>query len=318
MRRHLGIVTLAGLVVLALLVYTVAFQVDEFRDIVLIKRFGKVRSVYRGADQAGLHFKWFWPVEEAVRYDARTFAFESPYAQLETRDKQNILVSMYCMWRIAEPRKFHQVLETQKVARQSIRERLQSKSGDVVGQYDLQSFVNTDPERMQLDQIQQEILALLKSEVEDEYGVEVRKVGIKMWGLPEAVSSDVIEAQKDERQKFAQEYKSRGEARATAIRERAKSSRDTIIAFAERKASEIRAEGARAAAEIYPEFEKDPQLSEFLRWLDTLEAGLKERTVMILDGSELPALKWFRKGPGLEDIGAAGAASVSGKEGDND
>jgi len=303
MRKHLGMVILAVLVVAVFVIYTATFQVDEFRDIVLVKRFGKVRGVYRGHDQAGLHFKWIWPVEKVVRYDARTFTFESPYAQLETKDKQNILVSMYCNWRISDPVQFHKTVETQEVAEKNIRARLQAKSGDVVGQYELESFVNTDPKRMLLQQISQEILALLKQEVDQTYGVEVREVGIKRWGFPKNVSDAVIEAQKKEREKYVQTYKAEGEARATAIRERAKAASDTIIAFAKRKAAEIRSEGDRASAELRKEFEQNPQLSEFLRSLESLKIGLQSKSVIILDGSQLPAVRWFRQGPTLDNLG---------------
>ena len=41
MRKHMALVIAAVLVVAALLVFTVAFTVDELRDIVMVKQFGR-------------------------------------------------------------------------------------------------------------------------------------------------------------------------------------------------------------------------------------------------------------------------------------
>lgn len=299
MRKHLGMVVLAGLVVLALVTHTVTFQADEFTDIVLVTRFGKVRGVFSGHEKAGLRFKWPWPIEKVVRYDAREFLVESPYAQVKTNDEQNILVSIYCQWRIDNPEKFHQAVESVEEAQKRIRKQLQSWCGNVIGRQELQHLINTDPTKMRQSQIEQEILAELKDQVDQEYGVRVAGVGIKLFGFSKTVSSAVIDAQKKEREKYVETYKAEGEARALAIRERAKSARDKIVAFANRKAAEIRSEGDRAAAEIYKEFAKNPELSAFLRSLESLKTELSSNSLIILDGSELPAVKWFKEGPSL-------------------
>ena len=94
MKRHLGIVVLAFLVVLVLLIYTVAYKVD-FTEYALIKTFGRTTRVVDGRTEAGLKFKWFWPIQRLVRYDAHTLLFEDTASEVPTRDKQNMLVTMY-------------------------------------------------------------------------------------------------------------------------------------------------------------------------------------------------------------------------------
>ncbi len=297
MRKHIRMFLLAVAVVAALLVYTVTFTVDQYRDIVLIKRFGKIHTVYTGAKDAGLKYKLPYPIEKVIRYDARQFILESSEAQVSTRDQQSVLISTFCTWRIADPAKFNQAVKTASRAEQELRTKLQAKTGDVLGRYDMQYLINTDPAKMQLRQIEADILTQLKAIVEDAYGLEVTMVGIRNWGLPKGVSLVVIEHQKKEREKEAQDYRTRGAAEATAIAARAKAASEKILAFADRKAAEIRSEGDRAAAEIYKHFSRNPQLSAFLRSLESLKIELESRSVILLDGSELPAVKYFRTGP---------------------
>jgi membrane protease subunit HflC len=294
-------VVLAGLVVLALLASTVAYQVDELKDIVLVKRFGRVdRALYGSAPgQAGLAMKWPWPIEKVVRYDSRMFIFEDPYQETSTADNYNLLVSMYCTWRIRDAEKFHRAVETVEAARERLRDRVRQNKGAVIGRRPMRELINTDPAEMKLEEIEKEILAEVRREVQDVYGVEIGMVRIKLWGLPEQVSPAVIDTQKKERERFAQEYKARGEAEASAIREWAKSARDQIVEFAKRKAADIETEGVRAAAELYGEFRKNPELSMFLRSLESLRAGLQDRAVILLTPDQHPAVRFFRDGPSL-------------------
>ncbi|MHC4294143.1 MAG: protease modulator HflC [Planctomycetota bacterium] len=309
MKKHMGMLLLGLLVVAVLLISTVAFTVDELQDIVLVKTFGRVTEVYSGTDDAGLHLKWPWPVQRLVRYDARTFILEDPYGELTTEDQQNVLLSMYCTWRIQNPVKFHQSVETPRSAVESIRERLHNHKNNVVSRHTLAEFVNTDPQKMRIPQIEAEILEALQGEMAGEYGVEVRSVGLKLIGLPQTVSQAVIEAQKKEREQYVQQYRTAGEAQATAIRARAQRASKQILAFASAKALKIRAEGDSAAAKYYRKFARNERLAMFLRSLESLREELKSKTVILLDGSEIPAVKFFREGPSLPELPAAATGS---------
>ena len=246
MKKHMGMVTLALLVVVVLLLSTVLYQVDEQRDIVVIKTFGKITKVNW---EPGLHVKWPYLIQETVRYDRRTMTFEDPYKETGTKDQKAVVVSMYCNWRIRDAAKFHDAVRTMERGRELLRDRLNTIKADVFGQYTIGELVNTDVERMKLREIEGEILTRLAKEADDEFGVEVRSVGISVLGLPESIAETVIDTQIKERESVVQDYRSQGEADATDIRERAKAASRKILAFASRKAADIRTEGDRAAAE---------------------------------------------------------------------
>ncbi len=299
MKMHFRMFMLAVIVVALLLVSTVAYTV-EFTDYALIKTFGQTTAEIDGRTQAGLRFKWPWPVQRLVRYDARTLIFEGRAHELETRDKQNVVLTMSCTWRIADPSTFNTTIETQAAAEESLRSYLQSTTKDIIGNHPMAEFVNTDPAKMQIEQIEQEILTAVRNEAEATYGIKVIGIGIKSLQLPKNVSEVVIEAQKEERKRDVKKYEASGKAQATAIRERAKAAKEQILAFAERKAADIRSEGDQAAAEYYREFEKNEAFSMFLRSLESLKKELASKTVILLDGSDLPAVQFFRTGPSLE------------------
>jgi membrane protease subunit HflC len=294
-------IVLALLVMLVLLLGTVAYKVN-YTDYVLIKTFGEVTAQYDGRqhDQAGLRFKWPWPVQKVVRYDARVFIFEDTQDELPTRDKQNILLTAYTAWRIADPKLFHTGAGTVEEGQRRLRDLVLSAKKYVIGVHNMADLVNTDPEAMRIPQIEQEILAKVQQQAMDDYGIEVVSVGLKSLGLPEQVSTAVITAMQEERRRDVARYQSAGEAQAQAIEARARTASSQIIEFANRRASDIRTEGDRQAARYYTEFARNEQFSMFLRSLESLRKELASKSVIVLDASQHPAIGFFRNGPSLE------------------
>lgn len=288
---------LVVLVIATLLAWMVTFKV-EFTEHVLVQTFGKTTRVLSGGSDAGLHFKWPF-VQRIVRYDARTFVFEDMMSELQTNDTQDITLTTFCAWRIVDPVRFQTNIRTVKEAQEGIRSKLQSAKKQVIGDRKMEELVNTDPKRMRIAEIEDAILGQIAEESKEHYGVEIVKVGIKTLGLPESVSDKVIQAMKDERQKEAGRYETAGRAEAMAITERAKEASEQILAFANRKASEIRAQGDQAAADEYGKFGEDWQLAAFLRSLESLKKELQGRTIFLLDGSVVPGAGYFRNGPSL-------------------
>ena len=288
---------LVVLVVAILLAWMVTFKV-EFTEHVLVQTFGKTTRVLSGSRDAGLHFKWPF-VQRVVRYDARTFVFEDMMSELQTNDTQDITLTTFCAWQIVDPVRFQTNIRTVKEAQEGVRSKLQSAKKQVIGDRRMEELVNTDPKRMRIGEIEDAILEQIAEESKEHYGVKIVKVGIKTLGLPASVSDKVIQAMKDERQKEASRYKTAGRAEAMAITERAKEASEQILAFANRKASEIRAQGDQAAAEEYKKFGQDWQLAAFLRSLESLKAELQGRTIFLLDGSVVPGAGYFRDGPSL-------------------
>lgn len=298
MKRHTGLIVVALIIVTALLASTVFYRVDQLKDVVLVKTFGKVTGVLRGSEHAGLHFKWPWPIQRLVRYDARTRIFEDVSTEVKTRDDLNVIVTTYCTWRITDAVKFHTAIEKVSLFEARLAKQLPSWKATVIRKYKLQALVNTDPNEMRLGEIEQRILAALGREAKRDFGVEIRSVGIRSNALPEKASQVVIGVQISAREGKADEYLAEGEAMAATIEARVAAAEEKILRFAERKAADIETKGHAAAADIYTLFKKEPELASFLTIVESLKRQLKGNTVFVLDSeSSAPGIGWFRWPP---------------------
>jgi len=302
MRNYIGVIILAAIVVVALLAYMMTYTVGS-SEVTLVTTFGKAYpdNVHDGRlpGQAGLKFKWPIPIEKLSRYDARIQQFDDPHGELNTKEKQTILLTTFCQWRIADVLKFQASVGSIDAAQVEIRKRLQSAETNVISQYNMEDLINVDRSRMKLDEIEQRITEQVRQLVEASYGVKVVMVGIKALGLPESTTEKVIEVMQAERQAEVNRYRSRGASQASVIRANARTAREAILAFARLKADNIRTEGYRQAAQRYRQYAEHPEFAMFLRSLESLRTELANQTVFLLDGSEIPAVKFFQEGPSL-------------------
>ena len=137
--------------------------------------------------------------------------------------------------------------------------------------------------------IESNILSTVQTQLKaNSYGIEVQFVGLKRLGLPDAVTATVFERMKSEREVLSRRYESEGQAEADKIRAKANSDAAKTLAAAESEATRIRAQGQKAAAAVYPTFQQNPELANFLLRLDALEASLKDRATLIFDANTPP------------------------------
>ena len=300
MKSKTSLIILAVAVLLILAASTIGFTVSS-TELVIVQTLGRTSRVLDGADgDAGLHFRWIFPIDRLVRYDNRIDMFEDIHKELQTSDKQKVQITMYCAWRVGKPEKFLKEIKTIEEARGRIRKRLQAKQGDVIPKRPMRELVNTDPKEMKLAEIEKEVLTKLR-EIQDELGVEIVTVGVKALGLAEDTSKAVIDAMKEERQKEITRLESMGQATADTIRSRADNASQQIVTFAVRKADEIRTAGHREAAKYYSRYKDKPRFGMFLRYLDTLKSGLGQNATIWLDGTKIPGVKFLWKGPSLPE-----------------
>ena len=314
MRKHAWLLTLLGLLVVLLLLYTVAYAIS-FRQIGIITTFGKAGEPIVGREEgrAGLRLKLPYPIQSLHRYDARIHVFDDTYQQLQTSDQQNVLVTVFCGWRIQDAGRFFAKVETIAKAEGFLREIVRSKKGDVLGRKPLSSMLNTDPKKMLISEIESEIRDLVQAEARSEYGIEIVTLGIKSFGLPESFTETVIDSMKKERGQFAEAHRNQGQAQATVIRARAAAAREQILAFANARAKAIRAEGDRFVAEQQAEYRKNEQFAMYLQELEFLRKTL-DNTTFVGDAWLQHSLDFFRRGPSLPPLEGPEDAAPAGKK----
>jgi len=282
--RNIAIPILVAAIFLVMVVYLVTFQVRETES-AFVTRFGKpVREVVK----PGLYRKWPTPIEQVHKFDSRMRVLEAELGETTTSGTVPIIVNTYVVWRVAEPLKFLNAVKTIENAESKLRNQINDTQNRVIGQHAFGEFVNSDPEKIKFDQIQKDMLADLKGPVLNDYGIEIKTLGIKQLKISADVTKQVFERMKAERQRSTDRTISEGEAEAVRIRTEANKKRDVLLAAAEARAKTIRGQGDAEAAKYYKMLEEDPQLAIFLRNLEALVVTLRERATIVIPADADP------------------------------
>jgi len=283
--KNVAIPILIALIFIVMAVYLVTFQVRETES-AFVTRFGKpVREVTK----PGLYVKWPTPIEQVHRFDSRLRVFEpAQLSETTTAGRVPIIINTYVVWRVAEPLKFLSAIKTIANAEVKLGNQISDTQNRIIGKHAFGEFFNSDPNKIRFEDIQAEMLADLKGPVLAAYGIEVKALGIKQLKISDAVTKNVFERMKAERQRRTQATISEGEAEATKIRTEANKQRDILLAAAEARAKAVRGQGDAEAAKYYQMLEEDPQLAIFLRNLEALLTILKERATIVIPADSQP------------------------------
>ena len=290
--RNLSTLIVGLLIIAVLLLYMVTFQVD-FNRVSVVRTFGKATEVYSGAEGAGgamgnLHFKWIWPIQKVYNYDARVQTLETRLEQMQTDDKQTVIPSLFVTWQITDAQSFHTSLRSEDEARKQLQARLRDAKTQI-SQYTFDELTSADPEKLKLGKAEEKIRESLQAALDEAgYGLTVKTVGIKRLILPDEVTQKVFERMRATRERLAQKAESEGIAAATRIRSEANSARDRILSFADARASQIRAEGLKAVADIVSVFKDDEDFAIFQRKIEAMKQMLKKNTTIIADPRMVP------------------------------
>jgi membrane protease subunit HflC len=280
-------------VVLAL-VFTM-FQVRETES-ALVMTFGKAT---RQITEPNLCFKWPPPIESVQKFDSRYRVLEAELGETPTKGAVPIIVNTFIVWRIAEPLSFFNAVGTIQEAQAKLLSQISNTQNTVIGRHDFSEFVNSDPEKIKFEQIEQEMLTEIQKTVLSDYGIEIKALGIRQLKISEDVSKDVFERMRAERNRRTEATIAEGNAAARKIITDANSMQMELLAAAEARAKAIRAQGDAEAAQYYKLLEQDPQLAIFLRDIDALKKILEQRSTIVISAETEP-FKLLRQMPDLK------------------
>lgn len=286
MTRHWATILLGIIVAGIFLVIIFSFQVMS-TEYAVITTFGKITRTA----SPGLHFRWPYPIQNVYKFDNRIRCFEGTGGKLEetlTRDAQNVIVGIYVTYQIADPVKFFQTWVTVDKAEELINNWMRSDKDQVIGKYNFDQLINTDPAKMRLGEIESQIMASLQAKTLAKYGVKIVSVGINTINIPEKTTKSVFERMVAERNKASTQFRAEGKSQAETIKMLADSNKMKIITDARAAAKRIRADGDAQAAKYFADFRKNPALASFLRKIDSLKKVMGAKTTLILDTDSAP------------------------------
>ena len=305
--KHWPTMLLGVVVAVILLIAVFSYQLNQTESAV-VTTFGSPAAV----TDPGLHFRWPFPFQKIYKFDHRIRCFEGGSGKIEetmTADGQNILVGIFINYRISAVEKFFRTLEDMTKAEERLNSLMRSAKNATFGQYKFSQVINTKPELMKLNEIQDRIKAALEKDTA-EYGIEIVSVGINTINVPERITDKVFDRMIEDRKLVADRYLAEGTVRASEIRNDADQKKAVMLAKAEAEAREIRAQGDAEAATFYAVFRENPELAEFLRKLDSLRLIMRKQTTLVLDTNVAPfdLLK-----PGSEVLGPVKSAAKDGE-----
>lgn len=285
MKRNSFRVGIGLVAVVLILLSATAYGVRE-RTTSIVTRVGKpVRIV----EDAGLHWKWPWPIERVNSIDRRRRVLETAHTEMLTRDKKNLILLSYVTWEVSDPLLFFRAVGTIHAGEEKLDGLITSSKIGVMGRYDLSALVSTELDQLKVEEIEEAIVAEAETAARDRYGIEILQVGFKRVSLPEANVSDVFSQMRAERERFASRFRSQGEAEATDVRSRTNYEVRQKIASAESEAARIRGEADAEAASIYAAAHgQSPNFFKFWRQLQSAERILRSGASVILRTDSAP------------------------------
>ncbi len=279
---------IAGIIVFLLFVAgsDAVFIVKQTERAILLQ-FGQVVQ----SDLApGLHFKMPW-VNTVRKFDGRILTVTADAQRYLTLEQKALVVDSFAKWRIVDVEKFYtsssgEESRTSNLLAQRINDGLRNKFGE----RDLQEVVSG-----QRDLLMEELTRELNLSTAEEYGIEVIDVRVKQIELPLDVRSSVYERMTSERQREAQQLRSRGNELAIGIEADADRQEAVLLVEAYRDAEAIRGEGDAQAAAIYAAaYSKDEEFYAFTRSLNSYQESFSNKGDILLVDPESEYFKYLR------------------------
>ena len=257
-------------------IYTV-----DAREVAVVTLFGKpVTTVMEPGLQAGLP----WPLHQVVRFDKRTQLLTVEPAEVLTRDKKNLVVEAFLLWRISDPERFLEAVGTTEVANTQLSDLVASRIAAALGNRDFGELMTTEGDAVAM--LPENLLSGIAEIGTKRLGIEALDVRLRHLGLPLQNEQSIYERMRAERSRIANAYRSEGEERAAVIRAEADREAAEILAGAEKESMAIRARADGSAAKIYAEaYAEDPNFYLFMRGLQTAETLLDEGSVLVVDSN---------------------------------
>ena len=238
--------------------------------------------------EPGLYFKI--PFMQKVKYFSKQLLDnDSPPAEVITRDKKNLLIDNFSLWRITDPLKFLETVRSVNGARARLDDIVYSELRVEIGTHDLHAAVTESRET---------IMAKITKEANvkaAEYGIELADVRIKRIDLPPEIANSIFNRMRTERERIAKEYRSEGNEESTKIRATTDKEKTILIAEAYKQEQTVRGKGDAKAIKVYADaLQKDPKFYAFIRSMEAYKTSLKnDTTILMTEDSDF--LKFLNK-----------------------
>ena len=264
---------------------TMTYTVDQ-RETAIKFRF---KEIVETNIQPGLHFKYPF-VDKVEKFSTLILPLDAKPDDFLTYEKKEVEVDFFVKWRIADTETFYRATRGNL---QRASDRLESIMKD-----GLRNEFSTRTIEEAITGERGEIMSALKQKAANpakQLGIEIVDARVSKIDFPTTVSESVYERMRSERQRVAQDFRSRGLAEGEKLRAEADRKSVIIEADAYQKAEKVRGEGDAQSAKIYAEaYETNPEFYAFYRSLGAYKKSLGNGGDIMVIEPDAEFFKYFK------------------------
>lgn len=282
--KKIGILIGVSAVVVAVGASVTVTQQNEYK---LIRQFGKVDRVI---SSSGISFKIPF-IESTQSLPKETLLYDLAASDVITKDKKTMISDSYVLWKISDPLKFAQTLNSSVESGESrINTAVYNATKNAISSMS-QDQVITSRDGELSDMVMEAIGTNM-----DQYGIELLKFETKQLDLPDDNKEAVYERMISERDNIAATYKAEGNSEAKVIRNKTDKEVAIQISDAKKQAEILEAEGEQEYMKILAQAYGEEGRSEFysfVRSLDALKTSMKGEDKTVILSADSPIAQIF-------------------------
>ena len=282
--KKIGILIGVSAVVAAVGASVTVTQQNEYK---LIRQFGKVDRVI---SSSGISFKIPF-IESTQSLPKETLLYDLAASDVITKDKKTMISDSYVLWKISDPLKFAQTLNSSVESGESrINTAVYNATKNAISSMS-QDQVITSRDGELSDMVMEAIGTNM-----DQYGIELLKFETKQLDLQDDNKEAVYERMISERDNIAATYKAEGNSEAKVIRNKTDKEVAIQISDAKKQAEILEAEGEQEYMKILAQAYGEEDRSEFysfVRSLDALKTSMKGEDKTVILSADSPIAQIF-------------------------
>ncbi|MEN6296321.1 MAG: protease modulator HflC [Rectinema sp.] len=294
--------TIILIVVVLAVVFIVAFGplfiVQEGEQAVVV-RFGKIVAQYT---EAGL--KWRSPfVDTVIKYPKKLMSWDGESQRIPTKENQFIYVDTTARWKIVDPVKFYESVNTLEsaygklddvidsavrtvISSNYLREAVRSsdeilnaskvetfQTGEVENSSTLQQLAITPTQYEKIEKGRRELadeMKILVANIVPTFGIEVVDILPRQIKYSDELTESVYQRMIKERNQIAQAFRSYGEGKKAEWLGKLENEKRSLLSSAYAKGESIKGKADAEASKIYADsFGRDPSFFEFWKAIES-------------------------------------------------
>lgn len=268
---------------LALIVLSQSIVITRENEYSVIKEFGKINSI---RTESGISLKV--PFTQSIqKIPSNILLYDLSTSDVITKDKKTMITDSYVTWKITDPTKFAQSLNSSVTNAESrIDIAVYNSMKTIIGSMSQNELITGRD-----GELSSKVFNSIGNTM-DSYGIELLTIETKHLDLPDSNKDAVYERMISERENIATTYTAEGNSEANQIKNTTNNEINVMLSNANLEAEKLIAEGESEYMKIMQEAYSNKERSEFysfVRALDAAKASLKgdNKTLILTKDSPL-------------------------------